>query len=467
MVYSKDMKSLFSRSFVLFFLVLSFSQAGIAEEGADDPLAKLNAEVKRLYDEGKYAEAVKPAEEALAKAEELLGPDDPEVGLAAGNLAKIYQSIGDADKAEGFFLKALAVDEKAFGENSPAVMVDTENLVVFYYLENKYDEAEEFSLRSIELKEKMFGQNSVELASSLYMYANIRALQNDTRSAEEVYERLLTIMEDRMGPDHPDVVRLVNETAELYAAGGNYSKAAQYYENAIRITEKEEGKGKVYPPLSDMFDGLIALCREMKDDASWNTAEGLLKERLLRDPKDAVVLTWLGEIYWDKEKRRDAIDLFRRAIKIKPDYPPPYYFIGKAYIFEKKKDKALKYFDIFERKMGSFISAADNRTLRDFYVTALYYMAYVNSTLKRTDEVVKYYTKIIEIYPDEQRAHYNLAVCYYKYLNKPRDAYSELQKVVEIDADRSLSDKAELFMDYMRRNPDPRYSEDISFIEEK
>ncbi|MEE8360068.1 MAG: hypothetical protein V3S04_04005, partial [Candidatus Omnitrophota bacterium] len=74
--------------------------------------------------------------------------------------------------------------------------------------------------------------------------------------------------------------------------------------------------------------------------------------------------------------------------------------------------------------------------------------------------------EIISLRPNDQAAHYNLALCYYKYQRKLPQAYRELKKVIEIKKTTRIADQAEFFIDYMRRNPDPRFATDLSFMSE-
>jgi len=191
--------------------------------------------------------------------------------------------------------------------------------------------------------------------------------------------------------------------------------------------------------------------------------EKALKETLHVNPQDYIAATRLGEIYWEKGKRKEAIRLFRKAVKINPEYPPPYFFLGRAYFFEKKPQKGIERFRTFENKMDVLVSM--DESLVDFYVSCLHKMNYMYLTAKRYKDLMMAYRKIVKLKPDDQRAHYNLAVCYYNYYHNRAFAYKELQKVIEIDTNRHLSNKADFFIDYMRKNPDARYTEDISFIE--
>ena len=87
-------------------------------QGADE-LAALNAQVVKLYQAGKYAEATEIAKRSLALAEKQLGPGHPDVGASLNNLAALYQSQGRYGEAEPLYKRSLALREKALGPGHP------------------------------------------------------------------------------------------------------------------------------------------------------------------------------------------------------------------------------------------------------------------------------------------------------------------------------------------------------------
>lgn len=195
----------------------------------------------------------------------------------------------------------------------------------------------------------------------------------------------------------------------------------------------------------------------------FNEAEALCKKQIALNPKDYIAITQLGEVYWELNNRRKAIKLFRKSIKIEPNYPYAHFLLGRAYVFEKKHDRGIKEFDIFKEKIET-LSGMDKDTV-DYYVAALHYIAYMYSTMKEYDKVAEECNIIIKLKPDDQKARYNLAICYYIYYRKRHNAYNELQKIIEIDPNTHTAARARFFIDYIRNNPDPRFMEDINFIE--
>ena len=122
-------------------------------------------------------------------------------------------------------------------------------------------------------------------------------------------------------------------------------------------------------------------------------------------------------------------------------------------------------FKDFRERLPDF-SSLDPKDLK-FYISVLQDLGYRYSTLKEHNSAASIFKKIIKLDPENQRAHYNLAVCYYAFFNKRSSAYNELKKVIEINPKTRIAAKAEFYIDYMRRNPDSRIIGDFTFMEEE
>ena len=99
-------------------LVLAFAFAASAETAADAD--KLNVEVVRLYQAGKYAEAIPVAQRVLSIREKAMGPEHPEVGTSLNDLAELYRAQGRYDDAEPLYKRSLAIRERAGSPKTPA-----------------------------------------------------------------------------------------------------------------------------------------------------------------------------------------------------------------------------------------------------------------------------------------------------------------------------------------------------------
>ena len=106
------------------------AQAGAQDVGTDDAatLEALNAQVARLYEQGKYQEAVPLARKALELTEKILEPDYPNIAASLNYLAMLYQSMGDYAKAEPLCQRALGIYEKVLGPEHPKTAGSLNNL---------------------------------------------------------------------------------------------------------------------------------------------------------------------------------------------------------------------------------------------------------------------------------------------------------------------------------------------------
>ncbi len=158
----------------------------------------LSAKVLTLYQQGRYAEAVKVAKDALKVAEAKFGPDHPAVAISLNNLAELYRAQGQYAAAEPIFKRALGKYEKALGPSHPDVAQSLNNLAELYTAQGKYADA------------------------------------------EPLFKRALAINEKALGPDHPQVATTLENMAELYEKTGRNDKAKRLEARAKTIRSRNQ-----------------------------------------------------------------------------------------------------------------------------------------------------------------------------------------------------------------------------------
>ena len=110
----------FARAMILMiFTVCTLLPGSHASAQENDDAEALNAEVERLYEAGRYDEAIPLAVRALAISEKVLGPEHPQVALSLNNLARLYWAKGDYVRAGPLFERALANRDKVHGPEPP------------------------------------------------------------------------------------------------------------------------------------------------------------------------------------------------------------------------------------------------------------------------------------------------------------------------------------------------------------
>jgi tetratricopeptide (TPR) repeat protein len=171
-------------------LAPAWSQSSAASD-ADAELDAIREQVERLYQAGRFEEALPLAQRELEQREKTLSPEHPDVVTALNNLAARYYATGDYARAKPLIERALAINEKALGPEHSDVATSLNNL------------------------------------ASLYLTTG------DYARAEPLYDRALTIREKALGPEHPDVAMSLNNLAWLYRTTGDYARAEPLYERAL------------------------------------------------------------------------------------------------------------------------------------------------------------------------------------------------------------------------------------------
>ncbi|MDP3788957.1 MAG: tetratricopeptide repeat protein [Candidatus Omnitrophota bacterium] len=211
------------------------------------------------------------------------------------------------------------------------------------------------------------------------------------------------------------------------------------------------------PPLLIMFFFLSAPLLAQDEE--------LLNDRIAKNSGDYVAMTKLGLIYQDKGDRKDALRLFKKAIKIAPNYPDAHLFLGRLYFVEREYDKAVEELNSFKDKI-KYLSET-NGEAKKLYINGLHYLSEIYFTLKNYEEARKEIEEILRISPKDLDAHYNLGVYYYTYEHLKSKAYASFNKVIEIEPTSYTAKRAKYAIEFMRANPDSRFAPDFSFIDKE
>jgi CHAT domain-containing protein/tetratricopeptide (TPR) repeat protein len=289
---------------------------------------RLTREMVRLYNAGKYAEAVPLAQRAVAIRERSLGPNHPSTADSLSNLALLYKSLGAYSKAEPLFVRALEIRERALGPTHPDLSTMLNNLALLYYSQGAYQKAEPLFVRSLALSEKKPGPNHPDTAASLNNLALLYSAEGVYDKAEPLYVRALAICEKALGSDDPRTVTSLENLAELYKARGAYPKAEPLLVRTLAIREQTQGQS--HPATAGSLNNLADLYRL---EGAYQKAEPLyvkalaIHERLGPDlPETAATLNSLAVVYHDQGLLKRAEPLYIRALSIRekvlgPNHP--------------------------------------------------------------------------------------------------------------------------------------------------
>jgi CHAT domain-containing protein/Tfp pilus assembly protein PilF len=293
----------------------------IAEHGNRAKLSSLDEQLTKLYEAGKFNEAIPIAKESLELSEETLGPNHHDTANALSTLAQLYYSVDDYAEAEPLFQRALKVYEKALGLDHADTGTAFNDLAVLYRSMGDYAKAKPLYHRALEIYEKVLGSDHADTATVRNNLAALDRSMGDYVEAESLYQRALKIREKT--PNHPDTATTLNNLAELYYSLGDYTKAEPLFRRALKIDETALAPN--HPDTAMTINNLAALYNSLGDYAKaerlYQRAFKIYEKALGSDhPYTATVLNNLGLLKIDLGETKDAIPLVRRAHEAEEKY---------------------------------------------------------------------------------------------------------------------------------------------------
>lgn len=290
---------------------------------------ELNAQGKELYRQGRFAEAISVATEALHVAEATFGPENPWVGTALNNLAVYNMVEGNYAAAEPLYQRALGIHENALGPNNPAVAQDLNNVASLYEKQGKYDAAEPLFERALSIDENWYGPDNAAVASDLGNLAGLYEDEGRYAEADPLCQRSRNIWEKVSGPASPDFAQALDNLAVLYDDQGKYAQAEPLFERALSIDENALGPD--HPAVADDLNNLAELYRTQGKyaEAEPRYQRALSIAEKVYGPEDfhvAVVLNNLALLYDRQGKYSEAEPRYKHALsiwedKLGPDHP--------------------------------------------------------------------------------------------------------------------------------------------------
>ncbi|HET6670477.1 MAG TPA: tetratricopeptide repeat protein [Pyrinomonadaceae bacterium] len=164
------------------------SQESVTSREADE----LSNSAVKLYQQGKYKEALGPAKRALEIRERTLAADDNLVLEAVGNLAAINVALRKYKEAEELYKRVLAGREKRGGAESIEVAETLSIIARLHRAKGSVIQAEAELIRALAIKEKVIGANSPHVAQTLFQLAELYQSQGNLEKAHPLYQRLMS-----------------------------------------------------------------------------------------------------------------------------------------------------------------------------------------------------------------------------------------------------------------------------------
>lgn len=273
-----------------------------------DELKETETEAKKLYDEGRYKEAIAYLKALLKK--------DPKNPVYWNQLGSVYAQLNSFDNAIISYKNAIKYDPK--------------NVKSMYNLGLIYSEkgAKKEAKKVIEDALKISPKNPLLQAA----LGNILIDEENYDKAQKVYEQIIAVKPDfEIGHFNLGVINY--QKRDIPSAKKNYEEVLKISQDDI---EAKENLAAIYIIDSD-FENAIKYLKEVIDS----------------NPQDDITLENayynLGIAYLRLEKFKEAFSAFESALEIEPWDMAAY--INAAILAEKLgyKEKAIKYWQKYDR----------------------------------------------------------------------------------------------------------------------
>lgn len=276
--------------------------------------------VNRMYEQGRFQEAVPIASGIIDLRKETLGANHLETAAGLTNLAQLYLKLGEYDRAEPLFVSALEIREKILGPADLDTAQSLDNLATLYRAMEHYLQAEPLYWRALEIRENVLGADHPETAAGLSNLAGLHEVLGEYEEAESLYLKSLDIREKTQGSSHPETVADLNDLAELYRALGACQKAEPLVKRVLEIREKALGPEDLKTAAS--MNDLAELYRVQ---GRYQLAEPLYKRALAvresvlgpEHPDTAAGLCNLGLLYKSRGSYQEAESFYTRALAVR------------------------------------------------------------------------------------------------------------------------------------------------------
>jgi len=245
-------------------------------------------------------------------------PEAIEANQLNAQIVKLYKE-GKYDEALPLAKRVVELRAKALGEDNHLTVSALKNLAVIYRSKNKYGEVLAIYERLLSIAEKNKTPDEIGVANALADLATTEFAAGNLSKAEPLFQREVVIREKNIDQKPWEAMRAYTFLARLEQAAVQYDKAEANYVRAVEIAEKTPGK--IPEDIVPVIEGHACLAyTNLRDNRAAHALQGRIY-RILSDSKDKPISAG-NENKASYDPATGAGVLNGRAIsKPAPDYP--------------------------------------------------------------------------------------------------------------------------------------------------
>jgi type IV pilus biogenesis/stability protein PilW len=219
----------------------------------------------------------------------------------------------------------------------------------------------------------------------------------------------------------------------VQAAEGKYDEAAATLRQALRS-------------LPDYLPARLKLAECLRNSAAWEGSRALYEAILAKHPDSAEAHYGLGRVRAARHDLKGAVESFRQACELFPDYGPAHYALALAYRSLGQTDESRKEFVLYERNRAGAPPAGDRLLdeVRALNLSALHQVQ-LGMDLEQAgqlEQAAAAHEKALQIDPQLVQAHLNL-ISLYGRLGQLEKAEEHYRAAVQLNPN-----SAESYYDY-------------------
>ena len=289
--------------------------------GDEEVQAEMLDVVGRVYQSlGQYDKAQPLLERALAMRRALLGETHLDVAASLNNLALVLKAKGSYEAAESFFREALAMRQDLLGAEHPDVAASLNNLGMVLHDRGDYEAAEPLYRASLAMRQHLLGEEHPDVAAGLNNLGLLLMEKGDYDEAEALHREALALRRKLFGEVHPDITYSLNNLALVLHNRGDYDAAEPLYRELLAMDRKL--LGEEHPDVALDLNNLAGL---LGNKGNYDQAEALHREALAlrkktlgeEHPHVAQSLNNLAGVLFRKSDYDQAAPLYREALAMR------------------------------------------------------------------------------------------------------------------------------------------------------
>ena len=216
------------------------------------------------------------------------------------------------DQVEGYLGEQL---EQAVSENDFEAMVSILNEMLGFAREtSQYDKCEIYGSQALKLIENSPYKGTVSHATTLLNVANAMRAAGRLEESLTNYQMTEQIYNEQLPEGDYQFASLYNNEGLLLEEMQEYKKAADFFEKAIQIVSAYDGN-EYYQAVSyaNLANANVMLQKYEKAEECAKKAIQLFEPLKVEDSHKGAALAALGEIYFAKGKKREAVAYYEEA----------------------------------------------------------------------------------------------------------------------------------------------------------